>query len=72
MQYLWWLFKSRVTMSTMLGIPILQLKTQKTEEPHKKVKKTIQCQKTETTTPQISINNLKMGPRAYIGHKLQI
>lgn len=35
----------------------------------------IQCQKkkkNETTTTQISINNLKMGPRAYIGHKLQI
>lgn len=64
----------------MLEIPILQLKTQKqknhTKRCLKKKKKktttTIQCQKTETITPQISINNLKMGPRAYIGHKLQI
>lgn len=65
----------------MLGIPILQLKTkqkQKQQQQKKnktttqKVKKTIQCQKTETTIPQKSINNLRMGPRAYIGHKLQI
>lgn len=66
-------------MSTMLEIPILQLKTQKQKNHTKRFKKkkpttttTIQCQKTETITPQISINNLKMGPRAYIGHKLQI
>lgn len=71
-QYLfWWLFKSRVTMSTLLGIPILQLKTQKQKNHTKRLKKK-KCQKTETITPQISINNLKMGPRAYIGHKLQI
>lgn len=49
MQYLWWLFKSRVTMSTMLGIPILQLKTQKTEEPHKKVKKQFNVKKPKLT-----------------------
>lgn len=65
----------------MLGIPIFQLKTkhkritQKSQNKKKKNKnKTKQKKKNpnKTTTTQISINNLKMGPRAYIGHKLQI
>lgn len=38
-QYLWWLFKSRVTMSTMLEIPILQLKTQKQKNHTKRCEK---------------------------------
>lgn len=72
-QYLWWVFKSNHvkwarSFSTFLGALILQLKTKQNTTQVKKN----QCQKTETTIFRIRINNLKMGPRAYIGHKLQI
>ena len=65
----------------MLGIPIFQLKTkhkritQKSQNKKKKKQKQNKTKKknpNKTTTTQISINNLKMGPRAYIVHKLQI
>lgn len=58
----------------MLGIPTFQLKTKSKRITQKSQKNDSMSKKkkNETTTTQISINNLKMGPRAYIGHKLQI
>lgn len=57
----------------MLGIPTFQLKTKSKRITQKSQKNdSMSKKKNETTTTQISINNLKMGPRAYIGHKLQI